>query len=80
MAHFRGTVTGRRGEASRLGDGSTGLTTRASSWDHEIRVELFTRKDGTDMARVEAASLNGAGRRVLYDGPLSMITVKEDLK
>lgn len=41
MAQFRGTVHGNRGEASRLGHKSGGLTTCASTWTKHVRTHLY---------------------------------------
>ena len=41
MAHFRGTVKGGRGEASRLGHKTTGLTTTCNSWNLGIKVDVM---------------------------------------
>ena len=40
MAHFRGTVAGGRGDASRLGHKTTGLTTTCNTWDLGIKVSV----------------------------------------
>lgn len=40
MAQFRGTIHGQRGEASRLGSKSSGLSVTANGWDTGVRVEL----------------------------------------
>jgi hypothetical protein len=41
MAHFRGTVTGNRGTASRLGHKKTGLTVTCDGWNNGIEVEAY---------------------------------------
>ena len=38
MAHFRGSVQGTRGEASRLGSKISGLTARANGWNSGVTV------------------------------------------
>ena len=71
MAHFRGTVQGRRGMASRLGDKSTGLHVTAASWQGAVSVQLYSR-DGVDYARVSLTQHNGAGvNLLLFDYPVS---------
>ena len=47
MARYRGTLQGCRGEASRLGHSSSGLTTVAASWQGAVRVELYACGDFT---------------------------------
>jgi hypothetical protein len=39
MAHFRGTVEGSRGEASRLGSKDSGLRTTANGWECGVEVD-----------------------------------------
>ena len=39
MAHFRGTVQGNRGLASRLGSKGTGLTTSCNGWTSGVTVK-----------------------------------------
>jgi len=51
MAHFRGTVKGGRGEASRLGHKTTGLTTTCNSWNLGIKVEAGN-VNGQDVFRI----------------------------
>lgn len=71
MAHYRGTIQGSRGEASRLGHKSTGLVVEAQSWSGKIVTRLFER-DGQDMAVVSMEPHKGTGvSRILYEGPVS---------
>ena len=70
MAHFRATIQGSRGEASRLGTRSSGLQTVAASWQGAVRVELYACGD-RDLARVSLTPHRGAGvERLLFDGPV----------
>ncbi len=71
MAHFRGTIQGARGEASRLGGKSSGLQITAASWQGAVCVDLYE-KDGVDMARIcLALHTNGAGsHHEIYNGPI----------
>lgn len=74
MAHFYGSIRGQRGEASRLGGKSSGLTTYAASWQGAVRVSLYYNSaTDTDMVDVYLTKhTNGAGtERVLYSGPVS---------
>lgn len=73
MAHFRGTLQGAHGEASRLGTKSSGLTVEAQSWQGKVVVTL-TERDGVDYATVHLTQHLGCGAFplvVLYDGPVS---------
>ena len=77
MAHFRGTLQGARGEASRLGGKGSGLVATAASWQGGVRVYLYN-IDDVDMARIELRPHHGAGTsRLLYDGPVSGIETKK---
>lgn len=53
MAHFRATIRGSRGEASRLGGKDAGLTVTADGWNVGVRVDTFYDKEtGKDLIRV----------------------------
>jgi hypothetical protein len=41
MAQFRAMIQGCRGEASRLGSKSSGITTQTNAWDLGVQVEGF---------------------------------------
>lgn len=58
MARFRGTVSGARGQASRLGHGS--ITTNANGWDVGVRVTGYADKDGTGAER-DAFEISATG-------------------
>lgn len=71
MAHFRGTIQGHRGEASRLGSANSGLHVTACSWQGAVYVDLST-IGGVDMAYVRLVPHNGRGvNTTLYEGPVS---------
>lgn len=74
MAHFRGTLRGQRGQASRLGSKSSGLHANLASWQGAVEVDLYE-YEGTDCVTITLKQhTNGAGcwpPRVLYDGPIS---------
>lgn len=68
MAHFYGTLQGQRGEATRLGTESSGMTVKAASWAGAIKTTLFV-KDGKDCYRVEQVRHHNAGvDQVLAEG------------
>lgn len=49
MAQFRGVVQGQRGEVSRLGGKSSGLTVKANGWDCGIEVRAsYDTESGED--------------------------------
>ena len=65
MAQFRGTIQGTRGEASRLGTKSSGLTVTANGWDTGVRVEL-DHETGQDRVTVwRTGGSNGGEHDVL---------------
>ncbi len=71
MAHFRGTVAGTRGTASRLGTKNSGVTVEAQSWEGKVTVSLSV-KNGRDWAIVRLARHHGAGTDMaVYAGPVS---------
>jgi hypothetical protein len=73
MAHFRGTIKGVRGEASRLGTKASGLTANIASWQGAVDVRLWHDEEtGQDMAEVSLSLHHGVGtNRVLYSGPVN---------
>lgn len=71
MAHFYGTINGARGQASRLGNKTSGLETVTASWQGAVRTHLYV-KDNIDYVRVSLIPWRGAGiNQVLYEGPVS---------
>lgn len=71
MAHFRGTVTGNRSTASRLGTKRSGLTVEAAGWAGKITVEV-TEHDGVDgyIIRLEPHMGSGGVSRLITSGIL----------
>ena len=61
MAHFRGTVQGSRGQASRLGGKSSGLVTSCDGWDIGITSNLHHSDTYGDVATVYITSGSGYG-------------------
>ena len=47
MAQFQGTVSGSRGEASRLGTKNSGIVTQAKGWNSGVKVYGYV-EDGQD--------------------------------
>ena len=72
MSHFYGTLQGARGEATRRGRKTTGLTTTAASWKGAVRVTLtHAEETGRDVAEVRLVPWHGSGvDRLLYRGPV----------
>lgn len=71
MAEFYGSVQGARGEATRLGHKSTGLKTKAASYQGAVEVNLSMNDKGVVIARVELVPHLGHGtRELLYEGPV----------
>lgn len=57
MAHFRGTVKGRGGEASRLGTKESDLVVTADGWDFGVTVYLSHEKKGDDSEDIATITL-----------------------
>lgn len=51
MAHFRATIKGARGLASRLGSPKSGLIVTANGWETGVRIEAEV-QDGKDVFHV----------------------------
>ncbi len=60
MAHFRATIRGQRGEASRLGNGSSGMRALVQTWDYDLRVSVDW-NGVDDLATVELVPHDGSG-------------------
>lgn len=45
MAHFRGTIQGNRGQASRLGDMQSGLVMHCNGWNSGIKIRAYFDKE-----------------------------------
>ncbi|MGE0576123.1 MAG: hypothetical protein AB7F22_07675 [Reyranella sp.] len=71
MAHFRGTVQGIRGQASRLGSKASGLEITANGWDGGVTVRLYER-NGKDWARITLTGGSGySGAQFdIFNGPI----------
>lgn len=62
MAHFYGQLQGARGQASRLGHKSSGITAKAASYAGAIVVSLsYDAVSGKDIAHVSLAPHLGQG-------------------
>lgn len=48
MAHFRATIQGQRGEASRLGSEKSGIMARVNGWTAGVRVDASVTIDRED--------------------------------
>ena len=74
MSHFYGTLQGARGEATRCGSKSSGVTTYAAGWGGAIRTEVFER-DGEDFYRVTLIPWQGSGgyETLLAEGKLTAL-------
>lgn len=71
MANFYGTIRGQRGQASRLGNKVSGLTTHAAGWNGCIEVTL-AHVDGRDTFTVTLRPWKNSGgtSRVIAEGDL----------
>lgn len=72
MAHFRATVQGSRGEASRLGSKASGIEAYVASWQGAVAVRLsHDPKTGKDTVSVMLTPHQGVGTvQTLYYGPI----------
>lgn len=92
MSHFYGTMQGSRGEATRCGTKTSGLTVTAASWKGAIKTVLFVDDKGRDCFRVEqmpwhngdgivetvATGVIGEHGSAPYWGPTHATAEKED--
>jgi hypothetical protein len=59
MARFRATIAGNRGEASRLGTASSGLSVTANGWHGGVSVEVRACECGGDTFTARATGGSG---------------------
>ena len=56
MGHFRSTIKGNRGEASRLGTIKSGMQVSCNGWNSGIRISAFVDSEGKDTFKVYKTS------------------------
>ena len=62
MAHFRATIRGQRGEASRLGSKNGGITAHVNGWKIGIEVVGYCRvENGKEKNEFTVRITNGSG-------------------
>ena len=64
MSRFYGTVQGNRGQATRCGNASSGLTTETAGWDGCIEVTVYDRDGDGDGFIVSMQPWMGSGDKV----------------
>ena len=62
MAHFRATIQGQRGGASRLGSAKSGIAAAVNGWDIGVTIEAGVHENGQDVLYVYATG-GSLGRR-----------------
>lgn len=69
MARFRGVVSGGKGEASRIGHKTNGLTVNANGWSSGVRVDaVYDEENDRDEFLVYATNGSGFGSSDGYIG------------
>ena len=69
MAQFFGCVKGSRGEATRLGDRSSGIVTSTKSWQGQVNVRMWhDARSGKDYVSVILEEHGGGRSVVLFNG------------
>jgi len=76
MAHFYGNLKGSRGEATRCGTASSGMSVSARSWTGSVTV-LLREEDGETMAYIRASQTSEVGGQLLWCGKLSDLVRSE---
>ena len=76
MAQYRGTIEGSRGQASRLGAKTSGLTTTTKSWTTETTVYYYWDETAQeDCVRITVRKMYG-NEVTIFDGPESKLLKK----
>ena len=73
MAHFYGVLQGGRGETTRTGHKTTGISSVVKTWRRGISVWLYNDNNGEDRYRIEAVVIGGSRTVVLAEGKLEDI-------
>jgi hypothetical protein len=63
MAHFRATIQGARGMASRLGTKTSGITAKINGWNIGLVVEIKTDENGKDIILVWSTNGSNGEKR-----------------
>ena len=80
MARFYGTVQGRRGEASRLGDSKSGMRTTCRGWNLGATCEIESAQregDGHDIDKLSVNINEGSGQRTADYGGFTVTLAGE---
>jgi hypothetical protein len=80
MAHFYGNLKGSRGEATRCGTASSGLSVSARSWAGSVTVELSEGSDGKPRVTIRVSDGSAVGGRLLFGGSLDSLTAAATLR
>ena len=85
MAQFRATISGGRGEVSRLGSKASGVLTEANGWNSGVKVVGYVDDQGNDVFDIFATSGSShintrifIGQVVLEDGGIAFKLSKEE--
>lgn len=72
MAHFRGTLTGNRGEASRLGTKNSGLHGTANGWNVGVSFDLWYDEEKNEDTVLVNFTTGSSGKGTAGIPPLSL--------
>jgi len=61
MSKFYGSMKGARGEVTRTGTASSGISAHVRGWDSGVRVDMLESADGSERACVEITSGSNGG-------------------
>jgi hypothetical protein len=61
MSKFYGSMIGARGEVTRTGTASSGISAHVRGWDSGVRVDMLESVDGSERACVEITSGSNGG-------------------
>jgi len=70
MARFRGTMTGNRGQVSRLGTAKSGIMAHVDGWNSGVSVQATLNKEGQDTFFIYATGGSNSRQKVEYIGQL----------
>ena len=68
MAKFYGNLKGSRGEATRCGTGSSGLSVSARTWNGSLSIELSEDSSGAEFWTLRVGEGSTVGGRIVAEG------------
>lgn len=73
MARYQASIQGSRGEASRLGSPSSGITAMARGWEGGAKVVMWEGEDGEDYISISVGPHSNVGQVTIVNAPIKAL-------